>query len=43
MLEKKLQAVSQKSAGGESYEHMVLEKDKVRGGKGVFGEGLNCT
>nr|XP_048275557.1 coiled-coil domain-containing protein 192 isoform X2 [Myodes glareolus] len=28
LLEKKLQAVSQKSAGGESYEHMVLEKDK---------------
>ncbi|KAH0512893.1 S-phase kinase-associated protein 1 [Microtus ochrogaster] len=38
LLEKRLQAVSQRSAGGESYENMVLEKDKVRGGKVVFGE-----
>ncbi|KAM7320343.1 hypothetical protein ACRRTK_020786 [Alexandromys fortis] len=28
LLEKRLQAVSQRSAGGESYENMVLEKDK---------------
>ncbi|CAO2594130.1 Coiled-coil domain-containing protein 192 [Lemmus lemmus] len=28
LLEKRLQAMSQRSAGGESYENMVLEKDK---------------
>jgi hypothetical protein len=33
MLEGRLEDVNRKNVGGELYENMVLEKDKVRGRK----------